>query len=466
MNQNKNNEEQWLSWDFPFIFRRLWKNIFVILMCTVIVGSCIYVGCDYFLKDTYSVSMTLAVVGRDGSNKSYNDYNVNTAVTRNVSVLNSDMLKDQIRKSQEAAFITPDVTASRVGKSNLITLKASSDSAEKAFRLLKCVLNNYPTLSGYFESGYVLKNINRLSVEDIRLNQPRTLYYSLLAALLVFAAGIGLTVYICLTTSTIHNLDQASELLDIHMFGSLTFTKKQKGQKALLISDERTDISYMEEVDKLTTRIKDCMDEKGYRTLMISSMNENEGKSTVAANIAMNLARRGNRVLLIDVDMRRPALIKVFDKKMRDGLSLSDYFDGKATIKDITFTEEERFGIKIIFQKKAIKDPDRILNSDKFRWFIKTLGKSMNYVVIDSPPIGIVRDAELLSGAVDAAVLVVNQDKVKAPVINDIVDIMEDAGTDVIGGVLNMARGEFSSGRKSSHYGRYGKNSYHKTKAK
>jgi capsular exopolysaccharide synthesis family protein len=459
MSQKTNTQNQdMLNWDFSYIFRCLWKNIFVIVMCAIIVGISSYVLLDQVMDDSYVATMTLAVIGRDNVNSRYSENNVNTAVTRNVSVLNSDMLKEQISKREDTADLSPQIQASRVSTSNLISLTATSDSAEHAFRVLKAALDSYPTLASYFESGFVVKNLNNLEVEEIEVQKAKTVYYAAMAAFLVLAGGIALTVYISLVTDKIHNLSQAQDSLDMPMLGSISEIRKKKGQKAILITDDRTDIFFLEDIDKITTRIQHVMDENGYKTVLVSSMSENEGKSTVSANVALNLARRGKRVMLIDSDMRRPAIAKVFDMEIEDGSSLSDYFAGNATFSKVMHVHKDSFGLFTILQKNPIADPDKILENDKYSLFMKMIGCKMDYVVIDTPPTGIVRDAELIAGSADAAVFVLRQDMVHAPVINDIIDVMEDAGTAVIGGVLNRVSGERkgSSGRKYG-YGYYGK---------
>ena len=278
---------------------------------------------------------------------------------------------------------------------------------------------------------------------------------ALLASLLIMAAGVGLTVFYCISTDRIHNRKQASELLDMRMLGSLHFMKKRKNQKAILISDPGTDGVYVEEIDKLTTQVQSYMDQKGFRTLMVNSICENEGKSTVAVNLALNLARRGKKVMLIDADMRRPALAKIFDYTVDKNKSLSDFLQGKSSLQEVRYIDEKIPGFMCIFQKSAIAEPDKFLENKDFKALLKMISRHVDYVVIDTPPIGIVRDAEIVAGAVDAALLAVRQDRVRAVELNDVVDVLDDTGVAVIGGVLNMAKGERNSFGRKKRYGRY-----------
>lgn len=439
------------SIDVSFICRYLWKNIFVILMCSCIGGILAYVGMDHFSGSTYIATMDMAMISRDNSAAG----NLDSAMNRNLNVLNSEMLTEQMKKQEEVSSLPGSVSAAQVPNTNLISMSASAGSAENALRLLKSALTSYPTLTAYFESGYMLRNLTGLSVQNIEKQESKTLLNALLAALLILAAGVGVTVFYCISTDRIHNRKQASELLDIRMLGSLHFMKKKKNQKAILISDPGTDGVYVEEIDKLTTQVQTRMDQKGFRTLMVNSICENEGKSTVAVNLALNLARRGKKVMLMDADMRRPALAKIFDYTVDKDRSLSDLLQGKSSLQEVRYTDKKISGFMCIFQKSAIAEPDKFLENRDFKALLKMISRHVDYVVIDTPPIGIVRDAEIVAGAVDAALLTVRQDRVRAVEINDVVDVLDDTGVAVIGGVLNMTRGERNSFGRKKRYGRY-----------
>lgn len=439
------------SIDVSFICRYLWKNIFVILMCACIGGILAYVGMDHFSGSTYIATMDMAMISRDNSAAG----NLDSAMNRNLNVLNSEMLTEQMKKQEEVSSLPGSVSAAQVPNTNLISMSASAGSAENALRLLKSALTSYPTLTAYFESGYMLRNLTGLSVQNIEKQESKTILNALLAAFLILAAGVGLTVFYCISTDRIHNRKQASELLDIRMLGSLHFMKKKKNQKAILISDPGTDGVYVEEIDKLTTQVQTRMDQKGFRTLMVNSICENEGKSTVAVNLALNLARRGKKVMLMDADMRRPALAKIFDYTVDKDRSLSDLLQGKSSLQEVRYTDKKIPGFMCIFQKSAIAEPDKFLENRDFKALLKMISRHVDYVVIDTPPIGIVRDAEIIAGAVDAALLTVRQDRVRAVEINDVVDVLDDTGVVVIGGVLNMTRGEKNSFGRKKRYGRY-----------
>ena len=455
MSQNTGREQGNFSVDVSFIFRRLWRNVFVILMCACIAGAGAYVCMDHFMDSSYTATMEMAMIARDNSSGRLSDGSLSSAMTRNLNVLNSEMLAEQMDKDEKIAEIPGSVSASQVPNTNLIALTASADSAENAMRLLKSALNSYPTLSGYFESGYMFRNLTGLSVDNINEAQPRAVYYAVLSVLLVLAAGVGLTVFFCISTDRIHSREQAEAALDIPVIGSVRFTRKKRKQKALLISSPLADGIYVEDIDKLATRVQEKMNREGQKILMVNSIQENEGKSSIAANLALNLVRRGKRVMLIDTDMRRPAVARIFDRTVENGTSLSDYLKGESTLQKVMCVDQEQKNLRYIFQASPVGEPDKYLESREFSALLKRIAAHMDYVILDTAPIGIVRDAEIIAAASDAALLVIRQDGVRAAEVNDVVDVLDDTGVSILGGVLNMEKGRRGSSRSRRGYGKY-----------
>lgn len=190
---------------------------------------------------------------------------------------------------------------------------------------------------------------------------------------------------------------------------------------------------------------------------MVTSVAENEGKSSVAANLALALAEKGRRVMLIDVDLKKPALYKVFEKKEENRKYLSDYLDKKAEIKDVLIYEKKE-KIYTVFQEKSIHNAARYLDSMEMKALIDAGRKKMDYIILDTPPMSVSSDAELMLKMADNAVLIVRQDWTDVRAANDASDTIRQAGVDFTGFILNAFLKEhlWSSLREHSYYG-YGR---------
>lgn len=457
--RNRQKAEGYISLDISYIWGRLLRNAFVIIMCTLMVGVGAYIVLDMYMSESYTARVNLTVLSSDNTAGKFGEYNVGTAVSRNVNVLNSDTLKEQIRKSEVAKGIEGNVSAVRVSETNLITLSAVSDSAEHAFRLLKAATDSYPELAGYFERGYVIKNLDSFSADNIVKNQAQPWKYAAVAAALVFMAGAGLTVLMAMFSTRIYSQEQAEHLLDMKILGVLQYTKKKKRAKSLRITDALAEPDFVEEMDRLATALSQSLRHADQKIVMVSSILENEGKTTLAANLALSLICKGKRVILIDGDMRRPALAKFFDKEVEEGVSVSDYLAGKASLDQVLDRPTGHQNLICLWQKKGVAEPDRLLDGEKLRKLIEMFRSHTDYVIIDTPPVGVARDVEIMAGAVEATVLSMRQNEEPAAVVNDVVDVLEDAGTQVLGGVINMAKGgsmRKRNGKYGKYYDRYG----------
>ncbi len=458
MNAYDRREQEPLIVDISYIIRQIFNNLLLILLCASIAATGAYILLSAVLSDTYTADVCLTVVPRDNAYAKLGENNISSAVTRSVNVLNSDTLKEQIEKSDQEELTDGTLTAEQIQGTNLIWLTASSASAESAVYLLKAAEENYPKLSSYFESGYLLKSINSISGMTTGRAAYKAVLYAAVVFLLVLAAGIGLTVAFALLTDKIHCSEQAKRALDMQVLGELHFVKKKKGQKALLVSQPDINIAYAEEVDKLVTKVQTHLDAQENKVLMVSSICENDGKSTVAANLALGLSARGKRVLLIDGDLRRPALVKVFDKELGEGTQLTDFLSGKCRFEEALDKDRDQNNLMHIWQKSAVADADKFLENRYFQKMLKVLRETaaLDYILIDTPPIGLTRDAEIMAEYADSALLVIRQDVVHAAALNDVVDVLEEENVTSVCGVLNMARGKSTARSRKHQYGKYG----------
>lgn len=441
-------------YDLNYIYRCLIRNAVFILMLSCLAGTLSYIALQRYHSNTYTASVNLYVIPRDNAKGKFYSNNVDSAVSLCVNALNSDMMKEQIKKEENADRMRGNLSAESVSGTNIIVMRATASSAESACRLLKAGITNYPKLSGYFQTGYVLKKIGNITGNGITVNQEAALMNALKIALAVLVAGCALIVATAMFTDKLHSVEQAEHLLDMDVFGTIPYVRKKADQKAILITDTRVKSVYEEAIDKIVTKIRRKMHANGYKTLMISSVKENDGKSTVAVNVALNLAKRGKHVVLVDCDLRRPALYKIMEKDAK--LQLQDYLEDRCTLDQVyEKIELEEKQLYAVFQKEAVRSPEKLLDSRVFKNMLKRLQDQFDYVILDTSPVGIVRDAEIIAGYADAVLVVMKQDEVHAVAVNDVIDVLDEAGSNVIGGVLNMEKGADLSGGGYYKYGSY-----------
>lgn len=121
------------------------------------------------------------------------------------------------------------------------------------------------------------------------------------------------------------------------------------------------------------------------RTILVTSLLEDEGKSTVAVNLALAMARRHKNVLLIDLDMKKPALYKLLDCQQEEFFPLETYLRGDAPVKKLV-REDTRRGIYTILSRKGVGDTAQLLDSARLHDLLTQMHTRMDVIIIDTPP--------------------------------------------------------------------------------
>jgi len=175
------------------------------------------------------------------------------------------------------------------------------------------------------------------------------------------------------------------------------------------------------------------------KTLLVTSSVPAEGKTTTVVNTATVLAQTGAQVLVIDADMRRPRLHKVFGLDNNDGLSTilsSDTTEANVLSKITRFNDTN---IYLLSAGAIPPNPAELLGSAQMKLLLDMVGETFNYIVIDSPPIASFTDGVLVSSLVDGVLLVVHGGKTSRQMVNRTRQILHEIGARIIGVVLNKA---------------------------
>jgi tyrosine-protein kinase Etk/Wzc len=212
----------------------------------------------------------------------------------------------------------------------------------------------------------------------------------------------------------------------------------------------------------LRTNVQYAQLDKPLKTILVTSPNPKEGKSTVASNLAIAFAQTEQKVLLIDADMRRPTIHSLFGLKKEPGLT--DFLFGTATLQEVTL-EGVLENLWVVAAGTTPPNPAEILGSIKMKKFIETVRQAYDIVIFDSPPVLAVTDAVVLATAVDGALLVVSSDRTHVQTLEKATQALKGIGRTAVGVVLNNfdIRKAYGGYYSSSRYGNYGYGYYYST---
>jgi non-specific protein-tyrosine kinase len=184
---------------------------------------------------------------------------------------------------------------------------------------------------------------------------------------------------------------------------------------------------------KLAANIRFSSLDQPVRTLLVTSPSSQEGKSIVLANLAAAMAGSGQRIVVVDADLRLPRLHQVF--KLDDEQGLTDSLINSSSDGNLQSTKME--GLKVITSGKLPPNPVEVVGSARMRKFLEELEEKTDLVIIDSPPVLPVADAAILTSLVDGVILVVRAGQTRQRAVQQAVKSLRQAGAQLIGIVLN-----------------------------
>ena len=444
----------------------LWQNLLGILLISISCGMLVHMILCYRYVPTYTTTATMVVTNTGVDNNVYNNLYAASATAKKFSrLINSKAMQRIVVKEIGLNEFQGTANATSVDNANLIEMTVTASSPEICFKEARAILDNYSLVSEDLMGGINLTVLKAPQVPTVASN-PLSTYRRVVQA--VLAAFMAMMVFVSLMSSikdTIRTTRDAETKLDTKTLATVHYEQKYhslslwikhlRDKTSILITDPVTSFLYTETIRKLTSRIQTGMQEKDARSLLITSVLENEGKSTIAANIALAMAEEGKKVLLIDGDFRKPSLHKVLNMKDKEFTSLRDFLKNKSVEEDFEnlITEVPGTNLKCILNRTDAPETMEMFSVDTIFRLFDYYRKRMDYLIIDSPPMQLVADAEEMSHLCETNLLVVRQHMVEARDLNEAIDILNGIQKKLLGVVFNNVHTSAHGIRTSYDYG-------------
>lgn len=203
-------------------------------------------------------------------------------------------------------------------------------------------------------------------------------------------------------------------------------------KKLITIRNPKSPIS--EAYRGIRTSIEFSNIDKDLKTIVVTSTRQNEGKSTVIANLAVTFASLDKKVLIIDGDLRNPSVHKMFGVSNIHGIT--DILVNNRAFVDCAHTTGIS-NLHVLTVGPMPPNPSEILSSKKMKQFIEGLKDNYDYIFIDAPPIGIVTDAGIISTYADGCIFVVGANEADIDHIKIAKERLDSIGANILGTILN-----------------------------
>ena len=210
---------------------------------------------------------------------------------------------------------------------------------------------------------------------------------------------------------------------------------------------EKTQSVSAEAYRTLRTNIQYSSFDKKVKSIVITSAEPGEGKSTTCSNLAISFAQNGEKVILIDCDLRKPSMHKIFKISNIEGLS--DILIGKEKFENIVKQDIEN--LYLLPAGKIPPNPAEMLGSKNMEKLLEKLKQEFDIIILDTAPLQAVTDAQILSTKTDATILVVKSNVTKKESILKTKKLLEKVEANIIGTILNGV--EEKRGKYYHYYG-------------
>ncbi|MBM6937988.1 P-loop NTPase [Pseudoflavonifractor phocaeensis] len=453
---------EWAGLNPLCLLQRLGRDFLLILAAGLIAAMAALIGIQNLYQPQYTASATLAVSVKSSSYSSViSNLNMSSEIADTFTQLFESNMFGAIAANQLGVSSLPGtLTASVLPDTNLLVLQVTADDPEDAFRTLKIMLENYDTVSEHVFQNIVLRELDSPSVPQSPSNPVNESKILKMAFLAGAAVMVGILLLVAVGSDTVQTTSGLRRKVDAHLFATIHHeeknktlrTKLKRANKGLLVTMPVASFHFTEEIYKLGTKVAYAASEGRRKVFLVTSVAENEGKSTVAANIAISLAERKKKVLLIDGDLHKPAQYKLFGHTPKQ--ELSRIIQGEAPVAAEYLASWDLYAM---FGTQEDCDAAGLLDGDGMEKVLDWARKEMDYIIIDAAPAGLFAEVEQLTDLADATLLVVRQDGVSARHINDTVDRLNQGKAKLLGCIFNDVRSlPFSNDHYSYGYEGYG----------
>lgn len=458
-----------LSFDPIVLLQDVGRRWLVIVLAALAVGVGSYIHTDSSYVPSYRTSTIFVVTARGSSTTVYS----NLTSTGNLAglfteLLNSSIMRKTIMTEMGVSQLDADIATAVIPNTNLITMTVTSRDPRTAFLTAQNLIDHHEKLTYTIVDGIVLEVLQYPSVPTVPINSANAMgQMKRMGVLAGLAAAAGLAI-LSFLRDVVRSGTEAQAKLDCDYLGEIPHEKKFKTvfsrfsrrKTSILLDNPVTSFRYVETIRKLRRRVEQHMD--GGKVVMVTSLLENEGKSTVAVNLALAMAKKHERVLLIDCDLRKPACHAILDQK-KFTAGIKEVLQGKASLSD-ALVRYKRTNLDVLFGRKGDKNVADLITSERMNALLNWAREKYDYVVLDLPPMAAASDAEGVAGLADASILVVRQNVAAAPALNRAIASLEGQQAKLLGCVVNnvyasrlsSSGGGYGSYHKYNYYGSYG----------
>ena len=257
--------------------------------------------------------------------------------------------------------------------------------------------------------------------------KPKRKLMIIVGFILGLIVGISLAFLRELLINTVQNSEELQRLTSIPIYGSIPYKKKK---------NNITERIYREAFKSIRTNLQFLPGNEHNKIISVTSSVSGEGKTTICASLAEELARGEKSVIVLDLDLRNPSLHE--ELNVVNVIGMSNYLTMQYTLREV-IQETHVYGLDIITTGSLPPNPSELILSTAFTKLLETLKRQYDYIIIDTPPIGLVTDAAIIMNYSDISFAVVRAQYTRKEFVTNIDRMSKDFSQNRMGIIFNAS---------------------------
>lgn len=449
------------------------RLIWIALILALAVGAFRYYRLDSSYQPVYSSSVVFSVQASYasttdiGTRSNWLDSSAAATLSQTFPyIIRSENTKMLLELELGKSIPANSITATSTADAGLFTMTVTAYSPQDAFDIMNAAITIYP------QAASSILGDTQIHIINIPLEPPTTpdnannaFSSALTFAAITFVVCVLVIFLLSLTRKTVHAAEDLRKLVNLKCLAYIPAVKlKKRTTKAnltLTITNPRVSSAFNESIRNLRVRMQKILKERDAKILLVTSTLPDEGKTTVSVNLALSLASEGKRVILIDGDLRKQSLkASVGLDAPSDGLV--EILSGNA--KNFRLLNVPNSTLLLLSGDETTDRPQPLLDTPRLRQVLELLRSKLDYIIIDTPPAGILSDAATFAKYADATLYVVRQDLASTAQILNSIQTLAASDVELIGCVLNQTQAgtnrygygsKYHSGYGYKYYGSY-----------
>lgn len=465
-NEIRHSADGILPFDPVVVVRDVLKQWLVIILAALAVGIGSYILTDMEYEPRYQAKATFVVTTRSSSATVYSNLASTTEMAAVFSeLINSSVMRKNILAAMGTSYFDGTISASVVPETNLLNMTVTASDPRTAFLVAQAIIDHHEEVTYLVVDNVSLEVLQGAEVPTGPVNRVDATGSMRKMMILAAAAMCAVFAWLSLTRDTVRSGQEARKKLDCDYLGDIPHEEKYKTlisrirrrKSGILVTNPVTSFHFVETMRKLTHRVEQHMGDG--KVLMVTSVLENEGKSTVAVNLALSMAKKNKKVLLVDCDLRKPACHILLEQKV-SGHGVRDVLTEHAKLSK-ALMRYKNTSMYMLLENGSDANSGDLLSSSTMQALIDWARREFDFVVLDLPPMSVVSDSETVADLADASLLVVRQNAARTHGVNKAVAALDGGKAKLLGCVLNNVYSTFLSSGQGYRYGGYGQYSHY-----